>query len=114
MNALLSVGDILYEYGNYGVYNRVTVTRISPTLAFLSDGFKCPREGWDGCFPKRGESKSVSGLSHYRIESEELISEWFRKTSLKTLYAFQFSNLTNTQLSEIMKIISAAIEQATK
>lgn len=106
---LLEVGDVLYEYGNYGIYNKVTVERVTPKTAFLSDGYKCPRIGWNNdCtyFSKQGEMKSVSGLSHYRIENEDMIAQWFRKSSLETISKYRFGSLNNDELRQIINIIT--------
>lgn len=102
LNKLLQVDDVLYEYGNYGVYNKVTVQRVTPKTAFLSDGFRCPRMGWNGeqdCFPKQGESAAV-------IETPELVKEWFRRQSLEKLKSYNFGKLSHEQLVEIIKILS--------
>ena len=104
----LEIGNVLYEYGNYGIYNKVTVERVSTKTAFLSDGFKCHRQGWNGkneYFSKLGVSAASSGLSHYRVENEDMILQWFRKQALEKLKSYPFKELSNEKLTEIIKIL---------
>jgi hypothetical protein len=83
---LLEIGDILYEYGNYGVYSKATVVKVTPKQATLSNNKKVERALYsrNRTYTIGGE-KATSGLSHWRIETPELIEEWYDKNAREML-----------------------------
>jgi hypothetical protein len=105
---LLNIGDTVYQYGNYGIYEKATVESTTPKRATLSNGHVVRRELiFNGNYITNRISMPdwERGLNHYRLENETLKQEWFRKDAIQKLNDFGFSKLDNVKLAAILAIV---------
>lgn len=107
---ILNVGDVIYEYGNYGIAAKHTVASCTPKRVTLDNGYVLNRELYSVGVHYRtsriGAPEWERGLRSYILEDEVLIKEWFRKEALDKLKGFSFASLTTDELEAIMKIIT--------
>lgn len=112
--ALLNVGDVVYQYGNYGVYEKCTVDKVTPKRATLSNGHVVNREvtGKIKATYRISMPSWERGLHHYRLETPELNAEYFRKSAIKFLNDYNFGNCTDDQLTKIMAVLNQQTKQS--
>lgn len=103
----LNVGDTVYECGNYGVYRKLEVIRVTPKRAYLLGNIKIDREiSTDGSnYEISPLCKSTSGLSWYKLPTPDLDIKWFRKNAIEKLKSFNFDKCSHETLVELIKLL---------
>lgn len=106
---ILNKGDVVYESGNYGLIQKLTVESVTPKRATLSNGYTVKRELLDcGSYyrvSRMGVPAWEVGLRTYKLENTSLAREWMRKTVLEKLKGYDFSKCTDEQLAKLFSII---------
>lgn len=107
-SCILNVDDFVYEYGNYGLYDRQKVVRVTPKRAYLDNGNILDRTG-RGCKAyytfdiKEIRNGRVAGLFHYRSETPHSIDEWFDKKAIERLKSYPFHKLDHNSLVALIE-----------
>ncbi len=94
----LKPGDVVFRHGNYGVVDKTTVERVTKTQAILANGHKVEKRL--SIFPKVEFPRNAqyytsmipsNALSHYRLHTDELEREWFKKESVEYLGKYNWN-----------------------
>lgn len=103
----LTVGDKIYEKGNYGITDVLTIGRLTKTQAISECGnyrFRLELDSY-GSATKIGPTEIWSSRTYY-LETPELKAKLIRQVNIKRLKNVDFNSLSDATLEQILIIIN--------